>query len=445
MFAQRIEPTKICSVALDSVFNKILCDSYNNDYALKALARTLLGERIGDAPVCFCHLRKSVFNDLVLNNTVSICSTNDESDFADFASAAASKGYTKNERFDAFFRSFKFGLWTNKNIKSTVILYEYGGNQIYHNILSAFKWFVPWYFEGEQSLKPEEIAILRTFTKEDGASEFVRLIDSYYDGKDYRNQIIQSKLQGIEKKLMKRRAASIDGNISECRNTIETYQSRIDTELRKIREFEIQRLGYLAAEEQKDDRILNMFLMYKNLYLGRVRDSSIEYTVRSKVTNFSSDLYKDCTRSERSYIYEVSPEGYETTKRIFDAIFLEKKYSIYMFGAFEFKFENTIKLKDGWGEKEATVNAMPNPHIYYFACSGSFGHDINDAMVRGDFEEAIEVTIAETGNVNFSDSAPVQKFVRDFFGDYRRVPCIECSDGRFITPDELITTIKEEM
>jgi hypothetical protein len=66
-------------------------------------------------------------------------------------------------------------------------------------------------------------------------------------------------------------------------------------------------------------------------------------------------------------------------------------------------------------------------------------------MMEGDLEEAIEVTIAETANINFGDSVPVEGFARDFFIRRKDTKCIETSEGEMISPVELIGRIEKEM
>lgn len=445
MFTKTIDATRICASELDKVFSNIRCGTYHADYALMTLARVLLGERVHEEVVTFTHDFSIPFEEAAADHTVSICAAKSKGEFDTYAAKAKEARYEKNERFDSYFRSFQFGLWSNPAKKSTVILYESGGMQIYHNILSAFKWFVPWYFAGEQGLAPSEVAMLKTFTEPHGEAEFVHLANEYYKQRDYREQILCSQLDGVEKLYRTNEAAKLLSKINQRRNEIEEYQRRINENLQAMRKFEIRRLGLLAEEAQKDNRILNMFLHYKNLYLDHVNDKKIRYIVRTKATNIDGDMYRHCTRSKESYIYERAGVEYELAKRVLDAIFLEKQYALYLFGAYELHFGGSFSLCGHTETSEVSSIALPNPHVFYHECAGSFAADLSSAMMEGDLEEAIEVTIAETANINFGDSVPVEGFARDFFIERKDTKCIETSEGEMISPVELIGRIEKEM
>ncbi len=445
MFTKPIPRTEICAEALDPVFSHIKFDGVGTDYALKTLARILLGERASSETVTFRTRSGIGFQDAAHDHAVTICTALRAEQFADYDAAAKAADYVKDERLTVYFRSFKFALWSQRETKSTVILHENGSYQTRHAILSAFKWFVPWYFEGGQAVTDFEKLLLKTFTDPNGDQEFLRLASEYCRGKDYRDEILRRSLGDIETKYRRAEAERLQERITHLRNEIEAYQNSINGTLAEMRKLEIHRLGWLAEEGQQENRILDMFLRYRNLYLDKVDETGISYTVRAKATNVDTEMYKRCTQSEKSYVYEKSIESYEVTKRVLDSIFLEKKYGVYLFGKYELRFGSSFVLRKGEGNEQAVKAALPNPHVYYFGCAGSFAADLSDAMMNGSFEEGIEVTIAETANINFGDSAPVMQFARDLFQKQRGVCCIESPDGEMITPGELIERVKKEM
>ena len=81
-------------------------------------------------------------------------------------------------------------------------------------------------------------------------------------------------------------------------------------------------------------------------------------------------------------------------------------------------------------------DSMPNPHIYYHACSGGNETYYYRYAESGDWDLAIEQAIAATKNLNWGDSIVSEEMVEWLF-DNGDTPCIYVNDD--YSPIEKVT------
>ena len=131
-------------------------------------------------------------------------------------------------------------------------------------------------------------------------------------------------------------------------------------------------------------------------------------------------------------------------KDIFHAVFAEGKGMFRVEGVFRLVNLASIIARRGTTSGQFSETHMPHPHLYHHACLGGNETYINNYLKQGNWDMAIEQTIAAVKNINFGDATVIREFVEDVqnsLDSSRR--CILADNGKEMTLREFLAYVRE--
>lgn len=199
--------------------------------------------------------------------------------------------------------------------------------------------------------------------------------------------------------------------------------------------------GTLAGYEDEDlTGFVNLVSSHPDIELDSIRGTELRLTLAGWADNFSEGKLTDLL-GYNSELFSGIPVAPDVAKQCYQELFFGTRFKVKLFGAFSFDFGGGgVNLYRNSGS-EAFPGAIPNPHIYYFACAGGFAALHREAMRKGDYMEALEIAFSEVRNINFGDYSPVCRFVADLWKGGHHV--WDDAQQRWITMQELVNILED--
>lgn len=252
-----------------------------------------------------------------------------------------------------------------------------------------------------------------------------------------RNKALLQRIEAIEglgksmgdnrENEFKRRIQEIEERLNEAMNDIRTYTQRMDA-------VKGEYLLYKLEDDTKKTEELKTFFKAIGDKLVHVRfnDYKLSIVYRTKLVYFEPDLLRryldstrpNCVTSAVSYI-----------KQLLIDIFLERKYDLLIeTGAYLYVRDNDVAYMPPENAAETRLSGIPNPHHKYYNCWGDNKPSIVNALINKDYITAISQTFAAMSGLNISDTAVMEKFIREELQQYSEVACLEDKNtGEVIT------------
>ena len=349
-------------------------------------------------------------------------------------------GFKKIEKVSVFFqKNFKVSCFCDAETRTTVLFtYNAGNTEANHYLGCATLAYFPWYFDPKKGITDLErrlIESLRNKTPREFSfcmSEYEILLnikEKMLAGlREFETSTERNMLRNYEDTLM-----NIDSNISD-------YESRINTELHRRREIESL---YSALEEKirtggAEGDLMGYFKTNKKLVLERVSDSGITFGIKSQVTFYDEDMAESVINNPHSFVYEASSFNHDDTKRLLEAVFVDKEVKLYFCEAFNMNTDGIVSPLEGYNYGAAYNDCMPNPHIYYHGCLGNYRQEINAAVKARNYVGVIETCIASCSNLNWGDGIVMKEFIQYICGKARKMGNLNC----FVLPTGELTNTK---
>ena len=252
-----------------------------------------------------------------------------------------------------------------------------------------------------------------------------------------RNKALLQRMEAIEKlsKSMgdnrenefKRRIQEIEERLNEAMNDIRTYTQRMDA-------VKGEYLLYKLEDDTKKTEELKTFFkaIGDKLVYVRFNDNKLSIVYRTKLVYFEPDLLRryldstrpNCVTGAATYI-----------KQLLIDIFLERKYDLLIeTGAVLYIQDNNVAYMPPENAAETRLSGIPNPHHKYYNCWGDNKPSIVNALINKDYITAISQTFAAMSGLNISDTAVMERFIREELQQYSEVACLEDKNtGEVIT------------
>ena len=317
-------------------------------------------------------------------------------------------------------------IYINETKKRVVAFVDRHGNHVW---LQAFESVIcrlmPWYFPLD--LSDEEKQFYRSIsvdnkgvTPEEIADLFVQFVNEVGAQIDFRSMRLHRYLDGIADKArhsrmrdLKNSIESVTRDILSCRNSLAAYYSSLDTYNREL-------TGLEAIPDETNDAMFNFFNTHKQLSVLEVGSSFLRFGVDDTLEFYDEDEFERVFKSNRSYLGGRN----EDERRALWAIFKERCGVIRIQAAFDLI---NFKLVQPYSHYTFVDNCMPNPHIYYHACSGGNDAYYYQYAESGDWDLGIEQAISATKNLNWGDSIVCSEMI-NWLNTHSDTPCIYVAD-----------------
>ncbi len=336
-------------------------------------------------------------------------------------------------------------------------------NAIWLRVISAIPMLLPWLFEGEQKLQPDEYALLQLVykisQKDNAASRkdfwaaTAPFITKYaYDMIEYR-----SAAQEITVNAQESQIKSLSNDIEDAERDIKDYQRHISDKLRCIAEFNAK-LAYLR--KTNTDQLRQE--VYDYLRSGGFRidligsgDGYIRYTVLTTLSCYDEDMVEPYVLN-----YDDVLEGYSSIgsgshtidnpytndqmAAFYRAVFVDHRFTIKMAATYTIDRDADVHAVEADDPMEpVAADYINNPHIAFVSCLGGYAGDLTDAERNHDYIAALAISQQSASNVSLSETWAMGRVTQQLVLGSGKV--IRMQDGTDITFKEAMQIICDEM
>lgn len=432
---------RIRNTALTSEFANAACSHiYALDTCLDATflstLRCLLGERINKDNATL-HLRYAadldVANDYYTVNVVAY----------DAVYPDTLRGFMRLSNLETYFRTHKtqvkiFRGNTDRSRGDVVIVFENTEKRDmslsdWHLIQAAIPRYFPELFENSP-LSELEMALLKSL-QDDDMGEYMSVLDKLVGLTDFRETYVKSALGGFEHQFKNKMMDKLRHEVASEQDYYENLIGRAREHANKIRTLKLQLAGLMALgdeEENSQPTLVDYFLCNKNLTINSGGGTSdwIGFTALGHVDIYNEDAAERYIANRNSFLY---PEGILTAnaEKLYRSIFLDYKYKLRIGASFDISFENWCTTSF----KYRNNAYYPNPHINNHGCIGEYGQRVVECMNEHDYIGVVQQLEASTRSLNFTDSAVMSRFAKEFFST--TIKCLEDAEtGELLSPTE---------
>lgn len=334
------------------------------------------------------------------------------------------KPFPVNQYLSQFCRT---KIYINEEKKRIVAFVDRRANHVW---IQAFESVIcrlmPWYFTSDLSAEEKEfyksIAVdNKAITPEESANILVEFVNKVGEQIDFRSIKLHRQLDGIADRARQMRMRDLKRLISNAERDIQSHRNVLVELYRGMDANTMELHGLELSPPTEDNAMFDFFNKHKQVTVLRVEDNSLRFGVDDTLEFYDEDEFDRIINSSRSYMRDYS----EKVRKALRAIFSEHRGVIRIQAAFD--LEN-FKLVEPKSRFTFTENCMPNPHIYYHACSGGNEAYYYQYADSGDWDLAIEQAISATKNLNWGDSTVCREMV-DWLRNNDYTPCIYVEEG----------------
>ncbi len=366
----------------------------------------------------------------------------------------AKEGWRRVEKVTAFFHKvFDVLCFINPELKSTILFTSGMDMRKHHYLQCGIPAFMPWFFDMDKGVSPEEMALLNALREKDSGpyEEALQAIANRYD---FRTARITALLKGFESRYEKIQLNNAKRELQSIMSDLASLEERIGDYLRRKRDVDAKLLGLemKIREAGEDNEFLEYCLSHKNIDIIGVSDSTISFRVCTRLAYFDEDVAKRIIENDRSLLYrnydnqfsggQITPEE---MKLLMTEVFLNQTLSMRVCAAYSISESNVSPIGGHSYPARITKTHMPNPHIDRYRCMGNHIRHIESCLMNGDYIAAVEQCVASAGSLNFADTTVMNDFVRKVYNFGGGIPpkFIEDEDGNLMTAPEAVAWIKE--
>lgn len=334
---------------------------------------------------------------------------------------------------------------------------------IWLRVISAIPMLLPWLFEGEQKLQPDEYALLQLVYKisqKDNAASRKDFWDATapfiakyaYDMIEYR-----SAAQEITVNAQADQIRSASRNIEEAEQEIKDYQRRISDKLRRIAEYNAK-IAYLRKTDTNQLRQeIYDYLRSGGFRIDNITRGSgyIQYTVLTTLSCYDEDMvdsyvlnYSDVLDGYSSIgrgSHEIdNPYDNDQMAAFYRAVFVDHRFAIKMAATYTIDRDADVHAVEADDPMEpVAADYINNPHIAFASCLGGYSGDLTDAERNHDYIAALAISQQSASNVSLSETWAMGRVTQQLVLGSGKV--IRTQDGTDITFKEAMQIICDEM
>ena len=248
------------------------------------------------------------------------------------------------------------------------------------------------------------------------------------------------------KKVAESRVRTIERNINNYRDAMDSALRSYDEALKKVNDYEILINKY---KEGQDDIVeeLRTISKAKGVYdINTLNDGTLKIVLRVPLDYFDSDEAECAIRNIHN----------DNVCRFINDVFIEQKYKLMIRTDAYYTFSNDYNFQDfgSLNDSEYTrINALFNPHFQYYHCLGDYKPSLIKAMRDQDITLFVNIAIAAARSMNFKDGAVCNRwfswladaFDPDYYNHdyYMSMKCLE-KDGKLYTLGQWLNNNFEE-
>lgn len=319
----------------------------------------------------------------------------------------------------------------NEQQKRTLIIAGQINNEWGRKMLSTFPKIMPWIFT--ESIPEDEMKLLKALSDND-FDTINSLVEAKYNEFDFRTILFHKEFDGYENSYIENQKEILQSRLRDNYDSYRAYQEHLSQILLQIKENNIEYDALCKLDLDTSNNFANFLINHKNIvYAKKRRDNTIYYVVDETIEYYDVDKFENYYNNSRCGFMTTANE---ITKKVLKGLFIDcvGKLSVYS----EFQLNNLTSidpLRAGTIESVRYDDHFAHPHLGEYVCLGGNRNQINDYLSKGDWDMAIEQTIAATKNLNFGDSTVMCRLVERLNMNSTRKGII-ADNGKRMSPKE---------
>ncbi len=328
-------------------------------------------------------------------------------------------------------------LFVNEESKSVVALVRMRANHRWTQaFMSCFHGIMTWYFP--KPIADEWKAFSRSIaydtksnTEEEKANAMIEYCNRIAAGLDFADRRLVKLLNGIGDRIKTEKINSLQSTYESVSRDIESYRCSLDSLFDKLEETSTELRAMRLLPTSGDEEIINFFRTHSNISLASVYDSNIRYVVDDMLEFYDPDEFVRYEETDGSVFHSTTQE----MKRVLHKIFADRVGAFRTVAVFELrnmKLVRPLKYAAADDQYNSRANyALPNPHIYFYACSGQNDQYYDQFAERGEWDMGIEQSISATKNLNMGDTSVTRRLI-EYISEHKDVPFIYYNGGEVV-------------
>ena len=206
-----------------------------------------------------------------------------------------------------------------------------------------------------------------------------------------------------------------------------------------------------ACTSGEDEKELIEFLKSNKNFTVLAKDrSTLSIGVNCYLNDYNEDIFKEYVEKQdrtSSYIYESSPYGLDLTKKLFLAIWKERRFNMRVYCEWVLHDDCTVEARrdsDMHGCRELMEDRIPQPHIDRYRCFNGYQKMLNGLAQTRDYIGILSTIQTSSSYINWTDSTVVSTMMGWLFGPKKNVKCLEDKDGNRFSVTEVAEMLKNE-
>ena len=293
---------------------------------------------------------------------------------------------------------------------------------------------MPWYYpadlpEEEQKFYKSIAVDNKAVTPEEKVEIFVRYVNEVAEKINFRDFKLHKLLDGIADRARQSRITFLSNTVTETRNSVNRLMRELSHQYEALDAY-LRELNALEnAEPESNNAMFTFFSAHKQVHLLNVYDNSLRFGVDDTLEFYDEDEFMRLFKNTRSFLYNYN----ERTRKGLKAIFADHKGVLRVTAVFDLQQFKLVYPRQG---DSFVTDSMPNPHIYFYGCSGGNGQYYSQYANSGDWDLGIEQAISATKNLSWGDSTVCNRMIQ-WLEDSTQ-PCIYVAEG--FQPIDRVTT-----
>lgn len=341
-------------------------------------------------------------------------------------------------------------VYLNKATNSAFVIFTHRleDYEMCHRMAACMFRLAFWVFEKHPLTDDEKRAIGSLSTN--NAQEFIDACEKRYAAYDFRGIAIKNAFAGFAKRQREMEVDNLRRQIQDNIETVKEYGNYIRELLDRRRDYNFRLAGLTCfVDEKKDDELLEYVLACKAIHAVKTNDDGeVKIAVVTSLDLFDEDVFDSYVincETRDSYLFRESPYSLDDTKALYKAIWLDKEFSLTVWGLWRVMATARVQCvsRETPGDIDEIRNAVPNPHLCYYACIGDYENLFADAYDRHDVMGALQIAVQSTKSINFAEEPTAKMLIRDMFRDIDKKVLVD-KDGNAVSIRDAMQILKDE-
>lgn len=303
---------------------------------------------------------------------------------------------------------------------------------------------IPWRFQ-DGVIADDEKSLFQAINKKD-FGKFTELIDKLCESIDFKSIATKKALFGWTTAFKKDQIRILEERIISEKSMIQRKEEELARYYNELSDSLLKCKALVLVETGSDYDLCEYFDSRKQIGVHSVNamsggGKSLQYYIVETLDYYDKDEFIEQYKNTSStFNLNATPE----IKEIFKAIFIEQKGKFRVDCVFKLDNLSSLTVVRGARPNGTSYKNLPHPHLVNYGCLGANQTPINKFMLNGDWELALDQTIAAAKNINFGDSTVLRSFIEDIESKYTGCRCIITEDGKEMTPEQFYNFITAE-